>query len=359
MSSSSTSTGCLGDPAGIGISGSIYIGNHPDRQSDGTFICRFDNTVHADVSALHEHLKRFRVSREKYYTLYHARKDKHTGQALPFRDYEQYLTQDFATKVTLRQWLAKHPEEGLAWSKAWLARRKKEKGLVYAPSQTELRTLQCPSMPYYEQVAQKEGGYYGVTKALGYTNRYEISTKLTFNPLPSEAVIIQDSREGEPITLPRATRVEALSVGDYALAPPYDKGIRIERKSLSDMCGTLSQRKMERKTKKGITEHNSFDRFDRELARAQEQGLYVVMVVEASITDAQRFDYLPQTQWVKASPKYLFHNLRTLLIRYPLTFQCVFADGRVEMARVIMRMFELGEQVKTTDLQYHLEIGAL
>lgn len=332
---------------------------HPDRQSDGTFVCRFDNTVHADLLALHEYLKRFRVSREKYYTLYHLRKDKHTGQDLPFRDFEQYLTQDFATKVTLRQWLAKHPEEGLAWSKAWLARRKEEKGLIYAPSQAELRTLQCPSMPYYEQAAQAEGGYYGVTKALGYTNRYEISTKLKFTPLPSEAVIIQDSREQCAISLPRETRIEALSVGDYALATPYDKGIRVERKSLGDFCSTISQRKMERKTKKGITEHNSFDRFDRELARAQEQGLYVVMVVEASITDAQRFDYLPQTQWVKAKPAYIFRNLRTLLTRYPLTFQCVFADGRVEMSRVIMRIFELGERVKTTDLQFALEQGTL
>ena len=332
---------------------------HPDRQSDGTFICRFDNTVHADLSGLHEHLKRFRVSREKYYTLYYPRKDKHTGQALPFKDFEQYLTQDFTTKVTLRQWLAKHPEEGLTWSKAWLAYRKEEKGLIYAPSQVELRTLQCPSMPYYEQTAQAEGGYYGVTRALGYTNRYEISTKLTFTPLLSETIIIQDSREQSPISLPCKTQIETLSVGDYALVEPYDKGVRVERKGLSDFCGSMSARKMERKTKKGITKHNSLDRFDRELARAQAQGLYVVMVVEASITDAQRFNYLPQTQWVKAKPSYIFKNLRILLTRYPLTFQCVFADGRVEMSRIIMKIFELGEQVKTTDLQFALEQGVL
>lgn len=332
---------------------------HPDLQSDGTLICRFDNTHHADLTALHEHLKRFRVSREKYYVLYHPRKDKLTDQPIKFKDFEQYLSQEFATKITMKKWLAKNPEEGLAWSKAWLKNRKESKGLVYAPSQAELRMLQCPSMPYYEQVAANEGGYYGVTRALGYTNRYEISTKLVFDSLSSDASIICDTREQNEVILPIFTIHGKLDVGDYALASPYDKGIRIERKSLNDLVGSLSQRKMERKTRKGITEHNSFDRFDRELMRAKEQNLYVVMVVESSITDAQRFDYLPQMQWVRASPDYILHNLRTLLVRYPLNFQCVFADGRSEMVRVIMKIFELGEQVKITDLQFAMETGAL
>jgi hypothetical protein len=335
--------------------------SHPDQQIDGTFRCQFDSTVHADLLGLHDHLKRFRVSREKYYTLYHPRTDRLNGQPLPFKDYQQYLTQDFATKVTLRQWLAKHPKEGLEWSKAWLSRRKEEKGLLYAPSQAELRTLQCPSMPYYETMAANEGGYYGVTKVLGYADRYT-SAPLTFFPLFSDAVIIQDSREQHPIILPRKTRSEALSVGDYALSAPYDQGIRIERKSLGDFCGTMSERKIARKGGRkgtGATEDSSFQRFDRELARAQEQNLYVVMLVEASIADAQRFDYLPQTQWVKAKPSHIFHNWRTLLARYPLTFQCVFCDGRLEMSRIIPKVFELGDQVRTADLQWHLEEGRL
>lgn len=334
---------------------------HPDAQADGTLKCRFDDTVHADITGLHEHLKRFRVSREKYYTLYHPRADKHTGQPLPFKDYLQYLTQDFATKVTMKQWLARHPEEGLAWSKAWLARRKDEKGLVYAPSQAELRTLQCPSMPYYNQVAATEGGYYGVTRALGYADRYR-ADPLVFTPLPRDAEVICDTREQSPITLPITTRHEALSVGDYALAAPHDMGLRIERKSLGDFCGTLTDRKVARKggrKGKGAVEDSSLQRFDRELARAQEQNLYVVMLVEASIADAQRFDYLPQTQWVKASPQYILHNLRTLLSRYPLAFQCLFVDGRVAMSHAMIKLFELGKQVRTVDLQHAYEEGLL
>jgi hypothetical protein len=109
----------------------------------------------------------------------------------------------------------------------------------------------------------------------------------------------------------------------------------------------------------GATEDSSFQRLDRELMRAKEQNLYVVMMVESSITDAQRFDYLPQTQWVKAKPSHLFHNLRDLLARYPLSFQCCFMDGRVEMVRAMIKVFELGESVKNVDLQYALEAGLL
>ena len=333
--------------------------NHPDQQPDGTLLCRFDSTSHADLGALHEHLKRFRVSREKYYTLYHERKDKLTGAPIPFKDFEQYLSQEFATKVTMKKWLAKNPEEGLAWSKAWLARRKESKGLVYAPSQAELRMLQCPSMPYYEQMAANEGGYYGVTRALGYADRYTLEP-LSFDLSPT-AQIIRDSREQNPISFKYKTRSEALSVGDYALASPYDKGTRIERKSLNDFAGTLTDRKVSRKGGRkgtGIVD-SSFQRFDRELVRAKEQNLYVVMVVESSITDVQRLDYLPQTQWTKASPSYLLCNLRILLTHYPLNFQCVFTDGREEMARVMVKIFALGEQVKRLDLQFHLEIGTL
>ena len=221
--------------------------------------------------------------------------------------------------------------------------------------------MQCPSAPFYEVVAAKDGGYYGVTRALGFKDRYNTAAP-RFAELPKDVVVLQDSREQEPITLALPTREATVSVGDYALADPHDGGIRIERKSLSDFCGTLSSRVVKRKggrKKTGITEDSPFQRFERELQRAKESNLYVVMMVESSITDAQRFDYLPQTQWIKASPSHIFHNLRDLLSRYPLTFQCLFVGGRLEMARVIPLVFRMGDSVKSSDLQWHYEEGRL
>lgn len=325
------------------------------------FVCAFDQTPHPSLDALHAHIRRFKVSRERYYGQFYPRKDPLTGNPIPFKDLDQYLEQSFESKITLKRWLKLNPELGYQWSKDWLARRKEAKGLTYAPSQAELRTLCCPSMPYYDAFGKAEGGYYGITRALGYADRY-VAAPLVFTPLAPDAIVLQDTREQNPIKLAMAMRPATVTEGDYALAAPHDLGIRIERKSLADLCGTLSDRKVARKGGRGgnsTTEDSAFQRFDRELARAQAAGLYVVMMVESDISSAQAFNKLPQTRWIKASPSHIMHGLRTLLTRYPLTFQALFLPGRVEMARVMPRVFQLGQQVCTVDLQDRFERGEL
>lgn len=323
-------------------------------------VCHIDGTTHPSLEALHAYIwGSYRVGKQSYYHQYHPRRDLLTGELIPFKDAEQYLTADFATKVNLRKWISQQPREvGLAWAKAWLTKRRESKGLVYAPSQAELRTLCCPSMPYYESVAAAEGGYYGVTTALGFKPRYT-SAPPVYQTLPADTTVIQDTREQEPVKLPIRTVVSTLEVGDYALATPHDQGVRIERKSLSDFCGTMSGRKQTRTGKTKTTEWCNLERFDRELARATEASLYVVMMVEANINDAQSINHLPQTRWVKASPAYLLHNLRELLVKYPLSFQVVFIDGRKDMAAKMMHVLQIGAAVRTCDLQFALEEGRL
>lgn len=325
-------------------------------RAEMSYTCLIDNTSHETLDALHAYVKAgWRLSQKSYWTLYAPRKDLCTGEPIAFKDAEQYLAADFANKLTLKRWLKEQPREvGLKWAKEWLAKRKVAKGLVYAPSQAELRTLCTPTMPYYESVAVAEGGYYGVTTALGFKSRYRLDA-LHYSTLSPDTVVTQDTREQAPVKLPLKTTVATLNVGDYAIAPPYDTHVRIERKSLSDFCGTLSARKVARKG----GEDSAYARFDRELTRAAQQNLYVVMMVEANITDAQRFDYLPQTKWVKASPAYVTRNLRDLLVKHPLTFQVVFVDGRAEMAAKMQRIFELGAQVRDIDLQHAYEEGLL
>ncbi len=326
-----------------------------------TYTCAIDNTPHESLDALHAYVKGgWRLSAKSYWTLYAPRVDRCTGEPIPFKDAEQYLAADFVSKVTLKRWLKEQPREvGLQWAKDWLAKRRESKALTYAPSQAELRMLCTPSMPFYESVAAAEGGYYGVTAALGFKPRYS-KTPLTFTPLPRDAIVVQDSREQTPVKLSCATQIGALDVGDYALAQPhYDKGIRIERKSLSDFCGTLSGRKQVRKGKTVTTEWSNLERFDRELARATEANLYVVMMVESPLNHVYAIRSMPQTRHVKAAPEYLLHNLRDLLVRYPHSFQVLFCDGRVDMATKMLRVFELGAQVRETDLTFAAEEGLL
>ena len=47
--------------------------------------------------------------------------------------------------------------------------------------------------------------------------------------------------------------------------------------------------------------------------------------------------------------------VRDILTDFPFSFQAVFVDGRVEAAKAAIGIFELGEQVKTTDIQHVYE----
>jgi hypothetical protein len=83
------------------------------------------------------------------------------------------------------------------------------------------------------------------------------------------------------------------------------------------------------------------------------------MMVESDINEAQSFNYLPHMKRVKATSTYIMHNLRELLVRYPLHFQAVFVKGRKEMARAAMKVLAMGERVKRVDLQLGYEKGEL
>jgi hypothetical protein len=310
--------------------------------------------VHDSLESLHDRLKELRYKRAAFYERYYPRFDIVNGKKILFKerhmhDVGDYLAQKFYDKNSLKKWLTTNREEGKTWALQWLKDRKEAKGLVYAPSQAELRSLMCPSMPYYDFI----GGYYKLTREMGFKDRYEDIAPV-FAPL-GDAIIIQDTREQNPLHLKHLVFEGKVDEGDYVLDSAHDQGVCIERKSLSDFCGTLSSRKIARK--KG--DDSSFARFDRELARATEKGRYVVMLVEENINHALGFEFLPHMKRVQASASHIFKNLRDLLTKYPLSFQVVFADGRIDAADKLVKILSMGAQVRKIDLQNALEKGLL
>lgn len=252
-----------------------------------------------------------------------------------------------ALRIHLRRWLNENREKGREWAIDYLRQRKADKGLVYAPSQAELRTLYCPTMPYYDAM----GGYYAITRELGFVDRYVAETP-SFVPLMRDARFICDTREQKALVLPYDTDDHKLEWGDYALAFPHDKGVRIERKGVGDYWGTFNSRKVDHKR---IATDSARERFERELIRAQEADGYIVMLVEASVADTETY----KSGYGKVGSSHVFKNMRDLLAKYPLTWQVVFADGRTEAASKLVRIFEMGGQVRRVDLQYALEKGSL
>lgn len=313
------------------------------------FVSPIDPAIRGDLDQLRQIAKDLKMKQENFCLTYFPKKCLGCGEPIEFKTFDQYMAQDFKDKNQIKAFIKRDPVAARAWAIEWLKKRKEEKGLVYAPSQVELRSLQCPSMKYYESV----GGYYEIARELGFADRYA-DAALVFGDV-SKATVIQDTREKAPIKLGLKTLVATVSEGDYMLDTTHDQGVRIERKSLGDLCGTMSQRAVE----KVGGEDSNFERFGRELERAKRKGLYVVMVVETDLTSALGLEFLPQMRWSKVTASHVFKNLRDLLVQYPTTFQAIFADGRKEAARIMHRLFELGAQVKTTDLQWAYEEGRL
>lgn len=315
------------------------------------FVCKVDNSEHESLEALHKYLRSLKITQEKYYTEYAPVIDKGTGLPIPFKaPAADYLKKEFVDKDSLKKWFKNNPQEAKVWAIDWLKQRKEKKSLVYAPCQTELRSLLCPSAPYYNSTF--EGGYSKVCKDLGYELVFD--QNFPQNTKPIEGSIIVDTREQAPIKLKGRTISLKLNCGDYGLEPKHDKGIYIERKSLSDFFGTLS----DRETRAG---DSNYSRFIRELERANEAGAYIVMLVEAPLEDALDSEsaIFQSSLRSKVTPEHIFHNLRDLFHRFPTSFQALFVKNRKESAVAIPMILSAGEIVKRVDLQAEYDLKKL
>ncbi len=282
-------------------------------------------------------LKKFKIKQKDYFEDTFPRRDLLTGEKIEYKNIENYFNSDFVNKNNLKKFLKQNPEGGKSWSIEYLKNRKEEKNLIYSPSQAELRSLFCPSIPYFESV----GGYNEICAGIGYKNRYDYKKELVFNKLINPTIII-DTREKLALKLVCKSEVGTLKIGDYALKDSK-LSIFIDRKSLSDFIQTLSK---------------GYERFQREIERAVKSNSYIIMQVESDINSALGFEYLPHIH-SKATSAFIFKRLRDLLTKYPNHFQVVFADGRIDAAKLVLKIFELGSEVKNIDLQYRLEKGEL
>jgi len=299
-------------------------------------ICLIDNAEFDSVEHLHLYLRQLKVKQSDYYTKYIKKTDLLTGEPIPFKNPEQYLNSDFINKNNLKKYIKENPEKGREWAIGFLRKRKEEKGLKYAPTQVELRSLQCPSIPYYDSI----GGYNKICKELGFKIRFtgaDLEYREIMNP-----ILIQDTREQLPLKTKFNTIVKKLDVGDYALEHNV-ANVFFERKSLADFVGSLTR---------------ELGRFSREIERASKKNKYIVILVEESLENALGFNYLPHMRYTKVNPSHVFKNLRDLFLRFD-NFQCVFANGRKESLKLLEYLLFCGESVKFIDLQYKLEKGEM
>ena len=121
--------------------------------------------------------------------------------------------------------------------------------------------------------------------------------------------------------------MKTLPFGDYCFFDEaHTENCYIERKSIKDFIGTLS---------------GGFERFEKEIKRAEDKSSNLVVLVERSLNECIAFRKLPYvSKKVKATPEFIFSNVRTLIQKYP-NVQFLFVNGREESVRVIEKILSL------------------
>jgi hypothetical protein len=292
------------------------------------------------VLALNHFYRSHGIKLEDYTIKFFPRIDILDKTPILFKTPEQYFSADFNNRNNLKKYLKGISKDlAIEYCKSLIIKRIQEKNLQYIPLQIELASLPCfPPVHFLLSLFD----YYDFCRSLGLKDRIDNNFKsLNMSELSDNDFIIVDSRENSVLKFEVPYKVEKLNAGDYAFN--RNPNIVFERKSLPDFCSTLS---------------GGLERFTRELERAQESGIYVVMIIENKLQDAMCFNHLPWMKRVKtkATPEFIFHNLRSLIQTFP-RFQPLFVDGRKQAMEYIMKGFLSGDTFTKIDLQlmYYLD----
>jgi len=300
-------------------------------------ICKIDGKEFKDEKSLHFALKGYGLNKVKYYQKYFERRDLLTNELINFKTKEQYLNSDFNDKNNMKKWLKQQPiDTAKEYCKNLLIKRKELKNLKYSPTQIELRTIMSPSIIFYNKIF---GNYYSLCSSIDLKNKFKINEEIKNNfknKLSQKDTIYVDTREQSWLKFNTPFEIKTLSFGDYSCSN-NNCNCYIERKSLSDFISTLSIK--------------NFDRFKNEIEKAKNNNSYIIVMIEEKLSNALSFQYLPHiSKKIKATPEYIFHNVRDLLQQYD-NLQFLFVDGRSEMTRVIESIFASNCSYKDFDLQ--------
>lgn len=301
-------------------------------------ICAICNLEFEDEILLNRHIRVHKLTIEKYYQTNFPRKDLFTGEFIEFKNKYHYLSNFFNSKENIKQWIkTKTDDEIRAYLKESLSQRKQLKGLKYALTQTELRSLISPSIVTFSKYVN----YNSLCEEIGLINKfnYEIP-KITQKP----ASIIVDTREQQAFEFDVPTKREKLDYGDYCLEDIHLRNsCYLERKNCSDFISTFT---------------SGFDRFKRELDRAKANNDYLVVLCEESLDTMLNFkNQLDIPVNFKITPDYLFHNIRELNQTYD-NIQFLFSKGRKEAIR-LAKVILFSDIYNKYDLEWLYDIKAL
>lgn len=280
--------------------------------------------------------KTLKVKQADYFHEYIPRKDLLTGKLLEFKSKEFYMYSLFASRENLVAYLKKSPSESVI--QECIKLRAEVKKLKYAPSTVEARTSILPTPVLVQRLGFS---YNDICEAIGLQTKYDYEDiNLEYETGPISITI--DTREQKPLRLKGEITNEKLDVGDYTCTSHY-KGVFVERKSLSDFCSTMSV---------------GYERFRRELQRAQAMSGHIVVCVEENISQLPLIGKTERTSHTKASPEFYMSRMKSLCQEFP-NAQFLFVNGRMQMTEIVEKILRMKNDVRRLDLQFLFDTSQL
>jgi len=303
--------------------------------------CKICNVDFDNDKSFHSHLKSHKLRMVEYYQTYEPRKDLLTGELINFKNKDYYFSNDFNNKTNMKKWLEKQPiEDQKSYLLNLLKQRKEKRNLIYTPTEVELRSITSPPITFYHNLF---GDYYWMANTMGFKNKYSYPKEPLKYEIKDGFCIFVDSREQMPLKIDYPTEVKGLKFGDYAINDPDNK-CYIERKSIKDFIGTMS---------------GGYERFCREIERAQAAEAGLIVLVERPIKECLSFNYVDYiSKKIKATPEFIFFNVREIIQKYS-NVQFLFVNGREECVRVMKKIFFCNGEYKKYDLQLMYDLKLL
>lgn len=296
-----------------------------------SFKCKECGQDFKTLRSLHTHIKKHDMFLGDYYVKHFKRKNKLTGELLPFKNHKDYFAKDFSQPHQLMEWVKKsEKKEVKEYISYILEKRVKEKNLSLCPTEIELLSCGMPGIAVYKE---HFGSYTEACNSCGTKPLFDKNLPKEFYNDYSKVKILIDTREQKPLCFDNSES-HKLDVGDYSVdASNYDYTF-VDRKSFGDFCGTVTV---------------GYSRFCKELDRCRSLGNYMFIVVETAFEDMEEEN---MKSYKRFKLNYVYHNMREIQKNYKDCCQFVFAGSRDLSIEIIPKLLVLGKKLWSVDMQY-------
>ena len=295
------------------------------------FKCKECDQEYGSLRSLHAHIKKHGVLLGDYYVKHFHRKDKLTGELIPFKKYDQYFYTSFLNASNMRKWCKTAPKEEVEdFVINSIKDKLTSKNIKAGPPALYLETSGLPDMEICKEIF---GSYNAVCKKFGMLPMLAGQLPKEFDDDFSNNNILIDTREQRPLSFKNSESLK-LDVGDYGVSGELYDYTFVDRKSYQDFGATVT---------------GGYARFVKELERCKSLGCFLFIVIEC---DFDQIYWKNKSVYKKFNLGYVLHNMRDIQAKYSDCCQFVFSGSREESVKLIPKVLVLGQKLWKVDLQY-------